>query len=48
MCGRVVRAADDTGITYIIDPTFDFHYRKGFNNQPLQNYVPEYFNEAII
>ena len=48
MCGRVVRAADDTGINYIIDPTFDFHYRKGFNNQPLQNYVPEYFNEDII
>ena len=48
MCGRVVRSADDTGITYIIDPTFDFHYRKGFNNQPLQNYVPTYFNEAII
>ncbi len=48
MCGRVVRSKTDTGITYIIDPTFTFHYNKGINGQPLKDYVPDYFDEAII
>jgi Rad3-related DNA helicase len=48
MCGRVVRSNTDTGITYIIDPTFTFHYNKGINGQPLKDYVPDYFDEAII
>ena len=48
MCGRVVRSKDDSGITYIVDPTFDFHYNKGFENQPLKNYFPSYINEAVM
>ncbi len=48
MCGRVVRSVDDTGITYIVDPSFDFHYNKGINNQPLKNYMPSYIDEAIM
>ena len=48
MCGRVVRSSDDTGITYIVDPTFEFHYNKGFENQPLKNFFPPYINEAVM
>ena len=48
MCGRVVRSVDDTGITYIVDPSFDFHYNKGINNQPLKKYMPSYIDEAIM
>jgi Rad3-related DNA helicase len=48
MCGRVVRSVEDTGITYIVDPTFDFHYNKGINNQPLKKYMPSYIDEAIM
>lgn len=48
MCGRVVRSVEDTGITYIVDPTFDFHYNKGINGQPLRKFIPSYINEAIL
>jgi len=47
MCGRVVRSKTDKGDTYIIDPSFDFHYQKGIGNHPLKTEMPKYVVESI-
>ncbi len=48
MMGRIVRSQTDTGVTYIIDPAFDFHYGKGFAGKPLKTFIPHYIDEAIL
>ena len=47
MCGRVVRSKTDTGDTYIIDPSFDYHYNRGIGNKPLKTEMPIYVCESI-
>tara|TARA_R110002110_G_scaffold143888_3_gene332809 strand:+ start:8772 stop:10652 length:1881 start_codon:yes stop_codon:yes gene_type:complete len=47
MCGRIVRSKENVGHTYIIDPSFNFHYAKGINNQPLNTEIPIYVVESI-
>jgi len=47
MCGRIVRSIDDVGHTYIIDPSFNFHYNKGIANKPLMTEMPKYVCESI-
>jgi Rad3-related DNA helicase len=47
MCGRVVRSKDDVGHTYIIDPSFDYHFDRGVANRPLKTEMPKYVCESI-
>mgnify|MGYP003146541050 CR=1 FL=1 len=47
MCGRVVRGKENIGHTYIIDPSFTFHYQKGFGNGSLKTEMPKYVCESI-
>ncbi len=47
MCGRVVRSQDDVGHTYIIDPSFTYHFEKGVGNIPLKTEMPKYVVESI-
>lgn len=47
MCGRCVRSADDVGHTYIIDPSFWFHFERGFN-YPLAKLLPSYLATTIL
>lgn len=47
MCGRIVRGKTDIGHTYIIDPTFEFHYKKGLGGVPLKDFMPSHLNESI-
>ena len=48
MCGRVVRGRDNKGSTYIIDPTFDFHFDKGIKGDGLRSEMPKYLVESIV
>ena len=48
MCGRVVRGKDDEGHTYIIDPTFNFHFDKGVGGGGLKSEMPKYLVESIL
>jgi len=47
MCGRGVRHEKDKGDTYIIDPSFWFHFERGFNN-PLAKLLPPYVTLSIL
>ena len=47
MCGRVVRSKEDVGHTYIIDPSFNYHFNQGINNQSLKAEMPIYVVESI-
>jgi ATP-dependent DNA helicase DinG len=47
MCGRCVRSDTDVGHTYIIDPSFWFHFERGFN-YPLAKLLPAYLAKAIL
>ena len=44
MCGRCVRNEKDIGHTYIIDPSFWFHFERGFN-YPFVKLLPPPFAE---
>ena len=48
MAGRCVRSNDDIGHTYIIDPSFMFHFERGMQNNPLARILPPYVAESII
>ena len=48
MCGRNVRSATDVGHTYIIDPSFAFHFERGMNNNPMARLLPTYLSKTII
>ena len=48
MCGRCVRANDDIGHTYIIDPSFMYHFERGMKNNPLARILPPYVATSII
>jgi Rad3-related DNA helicase len=48
MAGRCVRSESDVGHTYIIDPSFMFHFERGMNNNPLARILPAYISESII
>lgn len=47
MCGRIVRSKENIGHTYIIDPSFSFHYNKGVRNNGLKTEIPKYLCESI-
>jgi ATP-dependent DNA helicase DinG len=47
MCGRCVRSDTDVGHTYIIDPSFWFHFERGFN-YPLAKLLPAYLATTIL
>ena len=47
MCGRCVRNEKDKGDTYIIDPSFWFHFERGFN-YPLAKLLPTYISLSIL
>ena len=47
MCGRSVRHEKDKGDTYIIDPSFWFHFERGFNS-PLAKLLPPYVTLSIL
>ena len=48
MAGRCVRSQTDTGHTYIIDPSFMFHFERGMKNNPLARVLPPYIATSII
>jgi Rad3-related DNA helicase len=48
MAGRCVRSNDDEGHTYIIDPSFMFHFERGMKNNPLARVLPTYIATSII
>ena len=48
MAGRCVRSSSDTGHTYIIDPSFMFHFERGMTNNPLARVLPPYIATSII
>ena len=48
MVGRCVRSSTDVGHTYIIDPSFMFHFERGMKNNPLARVLPPYISTAII
>jgi Rad3-related DNA helicase len=48
MAGRCVRSDKDVGHTYIIDPSFMFHFERGMKNNPLARILPPYVATAII
>ena len=48
MAGRCVRSDSDVGHTYIIDPSFMFHFERGMKNNPLARILPPYVAESII
>ncbi|MBP98484.1 hypothetical protein CMK18_21245 [Candidatus Poribacteria bacterium] len=48
MAGRCVRSDKDVGHTYIIDPSFMFHFERGMSNNPLARILPPYVAKAII
>ena len=48
MCGRNVRSEQDVGHTYIIDPSFMFHFERGMSNNPMARVLPTYLAESII
>jgi len=48
MCGRNVRSATDVGHTYIIDPSFMFHFERGMSNNPMARVLPTYLARTII
>ena len=48
MCGRNVRSATDVGHTYIIDPSFMFHFERGMKNNPMAKVLPTYLAKTII
>jgi Rad3-related DNA helicase len=47
MCGRIVRSKENVGHTYIIDPSFSFHYQKGVGQNSLKTEMPKYICESI-
>ena len=48
MCGRNVRSSTNIGHTYIIDPSFMFHFEKGMKNNPMARLLPTYLSKTII
>ena len=48
MAGRCVRSDTDVGHTYIIDPSFMFHFERGMSNNPLARVLPPYIATSII
>jgi Rad3-related DNA helicase len=48
MAGRCVRSDKDVGHTYIIDPSFMFHFERGMSNNPLARVLPPYIATSII
>ena len=48
MAGRCVRSEKDIGHTYIIDPSFMFHFERGMKNNPLARVLPPYIATSII
>ena len=48
MAGRCVRSSSDEGHTYIIDPSFMFHFERGMSNNPLARVLPPYVAKSII
>jgi Rad3-related DNA helicase len=48
MAGRCVRSNTDKGHTYIIDPSFMFHFERGMRNNPLARVLPTYIATSII
>ena len=48
MTGRCVRSDTDIGHTYIIDPSFMFHFERGMKNNPLARVLPPYIATTII
>ena len=48
MAGRCVRSDKDVGHTYIIDPSFMFHFERGMKNNPLARVLPPYIATSII
>lgn len=48
MCGRNVRSETDVGHTYIIDPSFAFHFERGMSNNPMARLLPTYLAKTII
>jgi len=47
MCGRCVRNEKDIGHTYIIDPSFWFHFERGFN-YPFVKLLPAYLSTSVL
>jgi Rad3-related DNA helicase len=47
MCGRCVRSDSDVGHTYIIDPSFWFHFERGIK-YPLAKLLPTYLSKSIL
>ena len=47
MLGRIVRSETDTGVMYILDPKFKFHWDIGFDQEPLKKFIPSYLNQTI-
>lgn len=47
MCGRCVRSENDKGDVYIIDPSFWFHFERGFK-YPLAKLIPAYVTLSIL